>query len=78
MFLIPHPLAANRHSGESRNPGIKTGCPRLTHCRGRLIRSGMTSDTSLLCGGVVHSGHIFPLISLGWFFRTDLGYEIIK
>jgi hypothetical protein len=39
------PLAASCHSGESRNPEIYTGC---------RIRSGMTSDTPLLCGGVVH------------------------
>jgi hypothetical protein len=30
---------------KSRNPEILTGC---------RIRSGMTSDTPLLCGGVVH------------------------
>jgi hypothetical protein len=39
------PLAASCHSGKSRNPEIYTGC---------RIRSGMTSDTPLLCGGVVH------------------------
>jgi hypothetical protein len=39
------PLAASCHSGESRNPEIYTGC---------RVRSGMTSDTPLLCGGVVH------------------------
>jgi hypothetical protein len=42
MFLIPHPPAAKRHSGESRNLEIKTGC---------RIRSGMTSDTPLFAAG---------------------------
>jgi hypothetical protein len=44
------PLAASCHSGESRNPEIYTGC---------RIRSGMTSDTPLLCGGVVHRGFLY-------------------
>jgi hypothetical protein len=35
-------LAASCHSGESRNPGILTGC---------RIKSGMTSDTPLLAAG---------------------------
>ncbi len=33
---------------ESRN---RTGCPRLTTCRGRLIKSGMTQNTPLLAAG---------------------------
>jgi hypothetical protein len=44
-FLILQPLAANRHSGESRNPEFQTGC---------RIKSGMTFDTLLLCGRIVH------------------------
>jgi hypothetical protein len=31
-----------------------TGCPRLTTCRGRLIKSGMTEFGYLVAGLIIH------------------------